>query len=105
MYKISPFQYLSNAFTSSSNVNFPNIRKGLVKMTFPSHFQDLNGSLSKSLIKFIKGLFSCSIGLFLKVLLSTKKNKKTFIIFLKNLFYSVSLPIHLTRGQMDMEVR
>ena len=49
MYEISPFQYLSNTFTLSSNVTLPNIREGLVKMTFPSYLQYLNGSLSNSL--------------------------------------------------------
>ena len=41
--------HLSNIFTCSSNVIMPNIRKCLVKMTFRSHLQNLNGSLSKSL--------------------------------------------------------
>ena len=45
----SPLQYLSKTFTRSSKVTLPNIRKGLVKVTFPSHLQYLNGSLSKSL--------------------------------------------------------
>ena len=45
----SPLQYLSKTFTHSSKVTLPNIRKGLVKVTFPSHLQYLNGSLSKSL--------------------------------------------------------
>ena len=45
----SPLQYLSKTFTCSSKVTLPNIRKGLVKVTFPSHLQYLNGSLSKSL--------------------------------------------------------
>ena len=40
---------ISDAFTSSSNVTLLNLRKGLVKMTFPSHLQYLNGSLSKLL--------------------------------------------------------
>ena len=45
----SPLQYLSKTFTRSSKVTFPNIRKDLVKVTFPSHLLYLNGSLSKSL--------------------------------------------------------
>ena len=45
----SPLQYLSKTFTRSSKVTLPNIRKGLVKVTFQSHLQYLNGSLSKSL--------------------------------------------------------
>ena len=45
----SPLQYLSKTFTRSSKVTLPNIRKGLVKVTFPSHLQYPNGSLSKSL--------------------------------------------------------
>ena len=49
MIERSPLQYLSKTFTRSSKVTFPNIRKGLVKVTFPSHLQYLNGSLSKSL--------------------------------------------------------
>ena len=49
MMERSPLQYLSKTFTRSSKVTSPNIRKGLVKVTFPSHFQYLNGSLSKSL--------------------------------------------------------
>ena len=44
---MSPLQYLSKTFTSK--VTLPNIRKGLVKVTFASHLQYLNGSLSKSL--------------------------------------------------------
>ena len=42
--------HLSNAFSCSSNVTLPKIRKGLVRVTFPSHLQYINGSLSKSLI-------------------------------------------------------
>ena len=49
MMERSPLQYLSKTFTRSSKVTLPNIRKGLVKVTFPSHLQYLNGSLSKSL--------------------------------------------------------
>ena len=49
MMERSPLQYLSKTFTHSSKVTLPNIRKGLVKVTFPSHLQYLNGSLSKSL--------------------------------------------------------
>ena len=45
----SYLQYLSKTFTCSSKVTLPNISKGLVKVTFPSHLQYLNGSLSKSL--------------------------------------------------------
>ena len=45
--EISLFQYLSSAFTP--NITLPNIRKGLVMMTFPSHSQYLNGSFSKGL--------------------------------------------------------
>ena len=45
----SPLQELYKTFTRSSKVTLPNIRKGLVKVTFPSHLQYLNGSLSKSL--------------------------------------------------------
>ena len=45
----SPLQDLSKTFTHSSKVTLPNIRKGLVRVTFPSHLQYLNGSLSKSL--------------------------------------------------------
>ena len=47
MCDISPFQYLSNAFTYSSKVTLPG--KCLVKVTFPSHLQYLNGALSKGL--------------------------------------------------------
>ena len=49
MYDMSPLQYISKTFTHLSKVNLPNIRKGLVKVTFPSPFQYLNSSLSKSL--------------------------------------------------------
>ena len=49
MMEMSPLQDLSKTFTHSSKVTWPNIRKGLVKVTFPSHLQYLNGSLSKSL--------------------------------------------------------
>ena len=49
MYDMSPLQYLSKTFTCSSKVTLTNIRKGLVKVTFASHLQYLNGSLSKSL--------------------------------------------------------
>ena len=49
MMERSPLQYLSKTFTYLSKVTLPNIRKGLVKVTFPSHLQYLNGSLSKSL--------------------------------------------------------
>ena len=49
MMERSPLQYLSKTFTRSSKVTLPNIRKGLVKVTFPSHLQYLNGSISKSL--------------------------------------------------------
>ena len=49
MMERSPLQYLSKTFTCSLKVTLPNIRKGLVKVTFPSHLQYLNGSLSKSL--------------------------------------------------------
>ena len=49
MMERSPLQYLSKTFTHSSKVTLPNIRKGLVKVTFPSHLQYLNGSLPKSL--------------------------------------------------------
>ena len=45
----SPLKYLSKTFTRSSKVTLPKIRKGLVKVNFPSHLQYLNGSLSKSL--------------------------------------------------------
>ena len=60
----SPLQYLSKTFTHSSKVTLPNIRKGLVKVTFPSHLQYLNGSLSKSLrslkvyFRAVKGLLT-----------------------------------------------
>ena len=56
MYKISPFQYLSN-------VILPNSRKGLVKMTFPSGpFYPIYNTLLALFpkFKFIKGLFSHS---------------------------------------------
>ena len=46
---MEPLQYLSKTFTYSSKVAMPNIRKGLVKVTFQSHLQYLNGSLSKAL--------------------------------------------------------
>ena len=49
MMEMSPLQDLSKTFARSSKVTLPNIRKGLVKVTFPSHLQYLNGSLSKSL--------------------------------------------------------
>ena len=45
----SPLQYISKTFTRSSKVTLPNIMKGLVKVTFPSHLQYLNGFISKSL--------------------------------------------------------
>ena len=45
----SPLQYLSKTFNRSLKVTLPNIRKVLVKVTFPSHLQYHNGSLSKSL--------------------------------------------------------
>ena len=47
VYYISAFQYLSKTF---SKVTLPNIRKGLVKVTFPSPLQYLNGSLFKPLL-------------------------------------------------------
>ena len=37
--------------TCSSTDTFPNIRKGLVKVTFPLPLKDLNGSLSRSSLK------------------------------------------------------
>ena len=57
----SYLQYLSKTFTCSSKVTLPNIRKGLVKVTFPSHLQYLNGSLSKSL-RSLKVYFRAVIG-------------------------------------------
>ena len=45
----SHLQDLSKTFTRSSKMTLPHIRNGLVKVTFPSHLQYLNGSLSKSL--------------------------------------------------------
>ena len=47
MHLISPYQDLSKKFTSK--VTLSKIRNGLVKVTFPSPFQYLNGSLSKPL--------------------------------------------------------
>ena len=49
MYDISPLQYLSKIFTCSSKVTVPHTRKGLVKVTFPSPLQYLNGSISETL--------------------------------------------------------
>ena len=49
MYDIPPLQYLCKIFTCASKVTLSNIRKGFVKVTFPSPFQYLNSSLSKSL--------------------------------------------------------
>ena len=62
MMEMSHLQYLSKTFTCSSKVTLPNIRKGLVKVTFPSHLQYLNGSLSKSL-RSLKVYFRAVIGL------------------------------------------
>ena len=47
MYLISPYQDLFKKF--ASKVTLYKIRKGLVKVTFPSPFQYLNGSLSTPL--------------------------------------------------------
>ena len=52
MHEMSHLQYLSKTCTSSSKVTLLNIRKGFVKVTFPSPLQYLNGSLSKSLRSF-----------------------------------------------------
>ena len=49
MQDMSHLQYLSMTFTCSLKVTLPNTRKCLVKVTFPSPFQYLNGSLYKSL--------------------------------------------------------
>ena len=46
---MSPLPYLSKTFACSSKVTLPNIRKGLVKVTFPSPSQHRIGSLFKSL--------------------------------------------------------
>ena len=62
MYDTPPLQYFSKTFTCSSKVTLPNIRKGLVKVTFPLPFQYLNGSLSKSLST-LKVYFHAVIGL------------------------------------------
>ena len=68
MMERSPLQDLSKTFTHSSMVTFPNIRKGLVKVNFPSHLQYLYGSLSKSL-RSLKVYFRAvwaKLGLFLR---------------------------------------
>ena len=49
MHHMSHLQDLSKTFTCLSKVTLPNIKKGLVKVTFQSPFQYPNGSLSKSL--------------------------------------------------------
>ena len=43
---LSPLQYLSKTFTSK--VTLAKVRKGLVKVAFPSSLQYLNGSLFKT---------------------------------------------------------
>ena len=57
-----PLQYLSETFTCSSKVTLPNIRKCIVKVTFPSPSQCLDDSLSESLRSF-EGLFSRGVKL------------------------------------------
>ena len=59
MYDILPLQYLPKTFTCSSNVTLPNIRKGLVKVTFPLPLEYLNSSLFKTLNVYFRaaGLF------------------------------------------------
>ena len=52
MYDTSPLQYFSKTFTWSSKVTLPNIRNGLVKVTFPSKW------LSFQTPQYLKGLLS-----------------------------------------------
>ena len=70
----SPLQYLSKTFTHSSKVTLPNIRKGFVKVTFPSHLQYLNGSLSKSLrslkVYFRAVVYACMVSIYDKYVIS-----------------------------------
>ena len=57
----SPLQYLSKIFTCLSKVTLSNIRKSLVKVTFPSPLSYLNDSLTKSLST-LKAYFHAVLG-------------------------------------------
>ena len=99
VYDTSPLQYLSKTFTCSSKVTLPNIRKGLVKVTFPS--RTFTMALSKSLrslkvyFRAVSVTMTCIIDV-IHVIINVSINNVTIII----MFVSIASLTGRVRGSI-----